>query len=309
MNSIHPSATVGKRVQLGEGNTIGPGCVIEDGVVLGSRNTLWMNVYVGPGTTIGDDNQLHMGAVVGHLPQDVAFKGGETFTKIGHRNTIREYVTIHRGTKDGTATTIGDDNFFMANAHIAHNCQIGSKVILVNLASLTGYCVVEHGAFLSGMVGLHKFTRIGQLAMISALSAVSKDVPPFMLCGGRPAVIQGLNVVGMRRAGFPPPIREDIKRAYRFLYREGLNVPHALEAIKRECTSTQVKALVDFVKNSDRGICAGIGAEATEEGEPILPRKPPPQPASTESRGGPRPAEDDRRGGQAASQRASAGET
>ena len=126
------------------------------------------------------------------------------------------------------------------------------------------------------MVGLHQFTRIGQLAMISALSAVNKDVPPFMLCGGRPAVIQGLNVVGMRRAGFPPPIREDIKRAYRFLYREGLNVPHALEAIERECISTQVKALVDFVRTSERGICAGIGAEESEEGgESILPRKPP----------------------------------
>ena len=275
-NKIHPTAVVGKGVALGDGNDIGPGCVIEDGAALGSRNRLWMNVYVGPGTTLGDENQLHMGAVIGHIPQDLAFGGGQTFTRIGSRNTIREYVTIHRGTKEGSATVIGDENFFMANAHIAHNCQIGSKVILVNLASLTGYCVVEHGAFLSGMVGLHQFTRIGQLAMISALSAVNKDVPPFMLCGGRPAVIQGLNVVGMRRAGIPPPVREDIKRAYRFLYREGLNVPHALEAIERECTSSQVKALVDFVRTSERGICAGIGAEESEEGgESILPRKPP----------------------------------
>ncbi len=271
MNTIHPSAIIGKRVQLGDDNDIGPGCVFEDGIVIGSHNKLWMNVYVGPGTTIGNDNQIHMGAVIGHLPQDLAFQGGATLTTIGNRNTIREYVTIHRGTKEGTATAIGDDNFFMANAHVAHNCQVGNHVILVNLASLTGYCVVEDGALLSGIVGLHQFTRVGRLAMISALSAVNKDVPPYMLCGGRPAVIQGLNVVGLRRAGIPAPVREEIKHAYKLLYRSGLNVPHAVETIERECQSEEVKHLVSFIKASERGICAGIGAE--EEGESILPRK------------------------------------
>ncbi len=268
-NTIHPTAVIGKDVQLGNGNDIGPGCVVEDGVVLGSRNTLWMNVYVGPGTTIGDENQIHMGAVIGHVPQDVTFAGTRTFTTIGSHNTIREYVTIHRGTKEATATVIGDENFFMANAHIAHNCQIGSNVILVNLASLTGYCVIEDGAFLSGMVGLHQFTRIGRLAMLSALSAVNKDVPPYMLCGGRPAVIQGLNVIGMRRAGIAAPAREEIKRAYKLLYREGLNVSHALESIERECRSAEVKHLVAFVRASERGICAGLG----EAIETVAPRK------------------------------------
>jgi UDP-N-acetylglucosamine acyltransferase len=279
MNAIHPTAILGQHVRLGEGNTIGPGCVIEDGALLGSRNRLWMNVYMGPGTTIGDDNQLHMGAVIGHLPQDVAFAGGETFTRIGSRNTIREYVTIHRGTKEGTATVIGDDNFFMANAHIAHNCQIGSRVILVNLATLAGYCLVEDGAVLSGMVVVHQGTRLGRLAMVSGLSAVNKDVPPYMLCGGRPAVIQGLNVVGMRRAGLEPSVREDLKRAYRLLYREGLSVPHALEAIARECKSQEVTQLVEFVMASTRGICAGFsaaagaGADEAGEGESLLPKK------------------------------------
>ena len=273
-NRIHPSAIIGEGVRLGDGNEIGPGCVLADGVILGSRNRLWMNVYVGPGTTIGDDNQIHQGAVIGHVPQDVAFAGATTYTRIGHRNTIREYVTIHRGTKEGTSTIIGDDNFFMANAHIAHNCQVGRKVILVNLASLTGYCVVEDGAFLSGMVGLHQFTRIGRLSMISALSAVNKDVPPYMLCGGRPGVIQGLNVVGLRRAGIAAPVREELKRAYKRLYRDGLNIAHALEAIERECQSPEVKALVEFVKGSERGICAGIGMETGAVEESLLPRKP-----------------------------------
>lgn len=273
-NTISPSAIIGKGVQLGAGNEIGPGCVIEEGVVIGSRNTLWMNVYVGPGTTLGDENQIHMGAVIGHVPQDVAFAGSPTCTKIGHRNIIREYVTIHRGTKEGTATVIGDECFFMANAHIAHNCQIGSQVTLANLATLAGYCVVEDGAFLSGMVVLHQFVRVGRLALLSGLSAVNKDVPPYLLCGGRPAVIQGLNVVGLRRAGILPGVREEIKRAYKLLYRDGLNVSHALEAIDRECQSTELKQLVEFIKRSERGICAGISAEEPQDGESILPRKP-----------------------------------
>ena len=273
-NAIHPSATIGKSVRLGDGNDIGPGCVLEDGAALGSRNTLWMNVYVGPGTTIGDENQLHMGAVVGHRPQDVKFSGAPTFTRIGHRNTIREYVTIHRGTEPGSATVLGDDNFLMANAHLGHNCRVGSRTTLVNLATLAGHCEVEDDATLSGMVVIHQFTRIGRLAMISGLSAVNKDVPPYMLCGGRPAVIQGLNSVGMRRAGIPATLREEIKRAYRLLYREGLSVSHALEAIGMECGSMEVKAMIEFVRNSKRGICAGIGSEESDEQESVLPRKP-----------------------------------
>ena len=273
-NKVHPSAILGSRVQLGEGNDIGPGCVLEDGTVVGSRNRLWMNVYVGPGTTIGDDNQIHMGAVIGHAPQDVAFTGAPSFTTIGHRNTIREYVTIHRGTTEGSATVVGDEGFFMANAHIAHNCRVGHRVVFANLTTLAGYCVVEDEAFLSGLVVLHQFTRVGRLALLSGLSAVNKDVPPYMLCGGRPAVIQGLNVVGLRRAGLAAPVREDIKRAYKLLYRSELNVNHALEAIQRECDSPEVRQMAEFITHSDRGICAGLGAAEAEAGESLLPRKP-----------------------------------
>lgn len=273
MNTVHPTAIIGKHVRLGEGNDIGPGCVIEDGAILGSRNRLWTNAYVGPGTTLGDDNQIHMGAVIGHVPQDLAFKDATTHTKIGHRNTIREYVTIHRGTKEGTATVLGDDNFLMANAHVAHNCQVGSRVIMANLATLAGYCVIEDEAFLSGLTVLHQFVRVGRLAMLSGLSAASKDVPPFMVCAGRPGVIHGLNVVGMRRAGIGPQAREDIKRAYKLLYRSGLNVSNALEAIESERHANEVKRLVAFIKASERGICASIRGEEGEEGDSILPRK------------------------------------
>jgi len=274
MNTIHPSAIISKRAQLGDYNEIGPGCVIEDGAVLGSHNTLWMNVYLGPGTTIGDGNQIHMGAVLGHLPQDVAFSGAPSYTTVGHRNTIREYVTIHRGTKEGSATMLGNDNFLMTSAHLGHNCQIGNRTVLVNLATLAGYCILEDGALVSGMVVVHQFTRIGTLAMVSGLSAVNKDVPPYMLCGGRPAVIQGLNSVGLRRAGIAAPGLEEIRRAYKLLYREGLNVHHALEAIERECQSPEAKAIVTFVRGAKRGICAGIGEREPEETESLLPKKP-----------------------------------
>jgi len=284
MNTIHPSAVISKRAKLGEGNDIGPGCVIDDGAVLGSRNKLWMNVYIGPGTTMGDENQFHMGAIIGHVPQDLAFTGAPSFTKIGHRNIFREYVTIHRGTKEGSVTTVGDDNFLMAYAHLGHNCQVGNRAVFVNAATLAGYCQVGDGALISGMVVVHQFTRIGALAMISGLSAVNKDVPPYMLCGGRPAVIQGLNSVGLRRSGMPAPVREEIKRAYRLLYRDGLSVPHAVEAIERECKSTELKLLVEFIKSSERGISAGIGAELVEEGESLLPRKPPQMPVGESGR-------------------------
>src|SRR3989338_5165168 len=272
-NTIHPTAIVGKKAKLGDGNEIGPGCVIDGAVALGSNNKLWMNVYIGPGTTMGDGNQIHMGAVLGHMPQDLTYAGEATQTAIGSRNTIREYVTIHRGTKGG-GTTVGDDNFLMANAHIAHDCHVGSKTIFANLATLAGHCEVDDGAVLSGMVVVHQFVRIGKLAMVSGLSAVNKDVPPYLLCGGRPAVIQGVNAVGLRRAGLAPEIRQEIKRAYTLLYREELNVPHAVEAIAKECRSTEMREFVAFVKASKRGISAGIGAEAEDEGESLLPKKP-----------------------------------
>ncbi len=268
-NQIHPSAIVHPKTVLGSNNEIGPNVIIEEGVKIGSGNKIWQGSFLGRGTALGDANQIHMNAVIGHEPQDLAYKGETTFTKIGNSNVIREFVTIHRGTKAQTATEIGDNNFFMAYAHIAHNCKVGNHVILVNNASLTGYCEVGDRAFLSGFVGLHQFTKIGAFAIISALSAVNKDVPPFMMCGGRPAVIQGLNVIGLRRGGFDPATRDEIKRAFKVLYRSGLNVSQALEILEKDFQSAPVKQMVEFVKTSERGICAAQG----EEEETLLSRK------------------------------------
>lgn len=272
MSEIHPSAIIGKDVQMGVGNRVGPFAIIEDGVKMGSHNVIHASSYLCKGTEIGSHNEIHMGAIVGHAPQDLAYKGERTFTRIGDRNQIREYATIHRGTKTDTATVIGNENYLMAYCHVAHNCEIGDQVIMVNQASLTGYCIVEDQAFLSGMTGFHQFTRIGRLALVSALSACNKDVPPFMICGGRPAVVLGINVVGLRRAGIAASVRDEIKKAYKRLYRSGLSVSNALEKIRADkLASPEVQRLVQFIESSKRGILAA----GDESGDLLLARKKP----------------------------------
>ncbi len=265
MSEIHPTAIIGKHVELGVGNKIGPYVILEDKVKLGAHNILHAGAYLCSGTEIGNHNEIHMQAVIGHKPQDLAYQGAQTFTRIGHHNQIREFVTIHRGTEEGSSTVIGDSNFLMAYCHVAHNCHIGNRVIMVNQASLTGHCQIEDGAFLSGMTGLHQFTRVGRLVMLSALSAVNKDIPPFMLCGGRPAVVLGINVVGLRRAGIPAEIRDEIKQAYKLLYRAGLNTTQALAAMKKQFKSDEVLHLIRFIESSKRGIVDAAGEETAEE--------------------------------------------
>ena len=264
---------IGQNVVLGPDNKIGPGVIIEDGVKLGSGNTLMAGAYLCSGTEIGDGNKIHMHAVIGHEPQDLAFKNEPTYTKIGNGNTIRELVTIHRGTKAGTATVIGDFNYLMAYCHTAHNCRVGNGVIMVNQASLTGYILVEDQAFLSGMTGFHQFTRIGRLAMVSALSAANKDIPPYMTCGGRPAVALGINVIGLRRAGMPAAVRDEIKQAFKLLYRSGLNVSQAVEAMKGQLVSKEVAHLIRFIEESKRGILDGAHSFSEEAEDTLKARK------------------------------------
>ena len=275
MSEIHPTAMIGNDVELGIGNQIGSHVVIEDGVKIGSHNKIHASVYICKGSQIGNHNEIHMGAILGHTPQDLAYKGAVSYTQIGDRNQIREYVTIHRGTKPESATILGSDNFIMAYCHIAHNCELASKIIMVNQASLTGYCQVEDQAFLSGMTGFHQFTRIGRLSLVSALSACNKDIPPYVICGGRPATVIGVNVVGLRRARIPEPARNEIRQAYKYLYRWGLSVPHALEKIKTEFKSPEIEHFVQFIESSKRGIIAGSNAPEEEDEGTLLARKKP----------------------------------
>jgi UDP-N-acetylglucosamine acyltransferase len=264
MNTIHERAIVGKNVILGEGNKIGPNVVIEDGATIGSGNIFDPGVVVFNGTTIGDNNHFHVGAVLGDEPQDVSYAGALTYLKIGNRNRIREYCTIHRGTDAGSSTVIGDDNFLMGYTHVAHNCKIGNGVITVNTAVLGGHVQVEDKAFISASVVIHQFSRIGTLSMLAGLSAITQDVPPYMMVGGRPATAFSINLVGLRRAGFSAEVRTDIRRAYKILFRSELGVSTALDEIEKGCISAEVRYLVDFCRASKRGILDGGSSEGAK---------------------------------------------
>jgi UDP-N-acetylglucosamine acyltransferase len=259
--SISELAVVSKKAKIGKGVEIGPFAIIEDGVELADRVKVWPHAYICTGTTIGEDTQIHMGAVIGHTPQDHAFQGGKTFVRIGKRNIIREYATIHRGTKEGTSTVIGDDCYLMAVSHVGHNCEIGNKVIIANGALLAGYVLVEEMAFISGNVVIHQFCRIGKLAMIGGFTGINKDVPPFMLARG-PSVVRAINVIGLRRAKVPNDVIRSIKEAFKCLYMSDLNTPQAIEAIKKLKPSEELSHLLKFIQESKRGICKNKESDA-----------------------------------------------
>ncbi len=257
-NDIHPSAMIADDVELGEGNKIGPGVIIESGCKIGNENVFWPNAYVGPGTTLADRNTVHMGAIIGHEPQDRDFDRAPSYTVIGSGNTFREYCSVHRGTGEGTSTTIGDGCFLMAYTHIAHNCKVGNGVILVNYAGVSGHCEIHDNAQLSGLTALHQFTRVGRLAFLSALSGTNKDLPPFCIGYGRPAVVVAVNRVGLKRAGFTQEERSQVKEAFKLIYRSGLVLSEALAKIEEQFDSAPIKELVQFCRDSKRGICVGM---------------------------------------------------
>lgn len=251
---IHPTAIVNKHAQVHPSVSVGPYVIIEDTVKIAKDVKIYPHAYICEGTEIGEKTEIHMGAVIGHAPQDVAFKGGTTYTKIGKRNIIREYVTIHRGTKEGTATEIGDDNFFMATSHVGHNCVLQNKIVLANGALLGGYVDVESEVFISGNVPVHQFCRIGRLAMLGGLSAIHMDVPPYMVTRGV-SYVRAVNLIGLKRVGFTSGVVREITEAFKTIYRSGLNTAQAVEKIEKRKPCKEVGYLVDFIKKSKRGIC------------------------------------------------------
>lgn len=252
--SIDSRAVVGKGARIAAGVEIGPFAVIEDDVDISPGVKIWPHAYICGGTSIGEGTQVHMGAVIGNIPQDLAFKGGKTFVKIGKRNVIREYATIHKGTADGSSTVIGDDCYFMAVSHVGHNCNIGSNVIVANGALLAGYVEVGDKAFISGNVVIHQFCRIGELAMIGGFSGINKDVPPYMLVRG-PSVIRSLNLVGLRRSKVPRESMAALKEAYKLVYMSGINTAQAVAEMKKMPPVRELDVLIKFIENSKRGIC------------------------------------------------------
>jgi UDP-N-acetylglucosamine acyltransferase len=263
--AIHQTAIIGKKVKLGNNIDIGPYAVLDGDIEIGDGTTVMAHAYITGWTKIGRNNRIHMGAILGHEPQDVAYKGAESYLVVGDNNTFREHAWIHRGTKEGSSTTIGNNNYFMGFAHAAHNCAIGNGAIVASNTLLAGYVEVGDNAFVSGNIVVHQFCRIGRLAMISGLSAVNKDVPPFMTAGGRGVVAIAPNTVGLRRAGLDLPARSAIKQAYKTLFRSGLNTKQAVEELRRGEVTKEVQEIIDFVVSSKRGICNPPGQKHANE--------------------------------------------
>ena len=265
--NIHPTAIVNPKAELGANVTIGPFCVIDADVKIDANTSIGPHVTILPFTSIGAGCSIHANAVLGDLPQDTAFKDTVSYVRIGANCTIREGVTIHRGTKPETETVAGEGCYLMANSHLAHNVKLGDYVVLVNGALLAGYVEVGDRAFISGNCLIHQFTRIGKLAILAGGSAFTKDVPPFCKTKGLVFnAVAGLNVIGLKRAGFGAPDRLAIKRAFHTLYQSGLNVSQATVQIRAESPTKAVLEFCEFVEQSKRGICR-FGVQTVEDGQ------------------------------------------
>ncbi|HVF67334.1 MAG TPA: acyl-ACP--UDP-N-acetylglucosamine O-acyltransferase [Pyrinomonadaceae bacterium] len=253
---IHATAVVGPRAEVGEGSYVGPYCTVGDEVRLGERVRLESHVVVGGRTEVGDDTHIFPFASIGLEPQDLKYRGEPAETRLGRRNRVREFVTIHRGTEGGgMLTSVGDDCLIMAQAHVAHDCIVGSGVIMANAATLAGHVKVEDGANVGAYSGVHQFCRVGREAYVGGYSVVVKDALPFALTVGNHAKCYGLNTVGMKRRGYPAEAIEALHHAFRLLLSSKLNTTQAVEAIREEINaSTEVEELLRFIETSDRGV-------------------------------------------------------
>ena len=255
MSKISPLAFIDPEAKIGENCEIGPFCFIDKNVVIGDNNVLMPSVTIMSGTTMGSGNTLFPGAVIGAIPQDLKFRGENSTVEIGNNNTIRENVTIHRGTASKGKTVVGSNNLIMENAHIAHDCEVGSGIIIGNSTKLAGEVIIDDNAILSAVVLVHQFCRIGGYTMVQGGSRTSKDIPPFIIGGKEPIAYAGLNIVGLRRRGFSAELVENIRNAYKLIYSSNLTVNEAVARIKEEIPmSKEIEYIIDFVSNSERGI-------------------------------------------------------
>src|SRR6516165_164989 len=253
---IHPTAIVDPDAKLAADVEIGPFSIIGPHVTVSEKTIVQSHVVIEGEVAIGRENSIGHGAIIGAPPQDVSFSPKrKTKVEIGDDNIIREYCTIHRGSPDGSATKIGDKNFLMAGAHIGHNCVIGNNVLVANNCLLAGYVRVDDGAFLGGGSTFHQFLHIGRLAMVQGSSAFGKNLPPFVIAAERNSVF-GLNIIGMRRAGFSEKDRDEIKAAFKLVYLSGLNTSQALDKAATMTFGAPAREFLDFVaKSKKRGIC------------------------------------------------------
>ncbi len=246
---MHPGA------RIAPGAAIGEFCVIEEDVVIGAGCVLEPYVYVKRWTTLGERNEISAGTVLGTDPLDKGFSGARSYLRIGNDNKIREHYTISRGTAPESITEIGNGNYIMTSGHIAHNCRVGNDTVIASCALLAGYVEIEDQAFISGGVVVHQYSKVGRLAMIGGNTRVNSDVPPFFLYTGFNVEPKGLNVVGLKRAGYKTSDLSTLKKAYQILYRSGLKLDEALARIEAEVPTPETLHLVRFIRRSERGIC------------------------------------------------------
>ncbi|MBI3930130.1 MAG: acyl-ACP--UDP-N-acetylglucosamine O-acyltransferase [Armatimonadetes bacterium] len=257
MAKIHPSAIVDPGAELAEDVEIGPFCTVGANVKIKRGCRIHSSIVIDGWTEIGEENEIFPGAIIGVAPQDLRYNGERAFTRIGDRNVIREYVTIHRASDPEGTTSIGSDNLIMAYTHVAHNCTLGNQIIIANSVGLAGHVEIQDQAVLGGMCGVHQFVRVGRLAMLGGMSKVHQDVPPFSMVDGQPARMYGMNIRGMQRRGVTKEARLGLKTCYRLILRSGLNLSQALDAIRRQVTPCEeTEHLLRFLESPSRmGIC------------------------------------------------------
>lgn len=254
---IHPTAIVHPDAQVAEGVEIGPYAIIGEHVRIGRGSRIGAHSVIDGWTDIGEECQIFHMASVGGIPQDLKYRGEETWLRIGNRNIIREFTTLQPGTVTGIGETmIGEGNLFMAYCHVAHDCVVGNRVIMANGSTLAGHVVVEDFAILGGLSAVHQFTRVGESAMLSGGAMVGQDVLPYTIASGNRATSAGLNTVGLKRRGFSPDTISAVKKAYRLMLRSGLRLDEAVTRIREEVPmSPEIVHFIEFAQKSERGIC------------------------------------------------------
>jgi len=254
---IHPTAIVNPAAEIEDDVFIGPYSLIGEDAHIKKGARLVSNVILEGKAEIGEGCIIYPFTSIGLPPQDMKYKGEKTGVRIGKNNIIREYITIHRASSGGDGiTTIGDNNFLMAYVHIAHDCKIGNFVTMANVATLGGHVLIEDHAFIGGLVAIHQFTRIGTYAMAGGFSGVNQDIPPYMITSGTPAKLFGLNAIGLKRNGFPDSTINELKKAYKILFRDKRTLKDAIKKIQEDLPYTdEIKHLIEFIQENKRGIC------------------------------------------------------
>jgi UDP-N-acetylglucosamine acyltransferase len=262
MPTIHPTALVDSRAELADSVVIGPFTIVEGDVVIGENTIIDSHVRIDNGARIGKNCRIHQGTVVATPPQDLKYANEKTEFHLGDNCTVREYCTLNRGTTHSWKTTVGSDCLLMAYVHVAHDCQVGDRVIIANSAQMGGHVIIGDWAIIGGLAAIHQFTHVGVHSMLAGGAKVVKDIPPYVMANAWPARFEGLNSIGLRRRGFSREAIDAIDRTYRAIYRSGMNVSQAVEWIHANIEQTaEVKIILDFIANSDRGILklAGTG--------------------------------------------------